>query len=83
MNSSINQLVNTYHNPTYHQLSFTNTQNSQHISNISCISFNTHIKSYSINSVTQFHTFQRQFSSISVKPEKNFEGHYKLLLISN
>ena len=70
MNSSINQLVNTYHNPTYHQLSFTNTQNIQHISNISCISFNTHIKSYSINSVTQFHTFQRQFSSISVKPEK-------------
>ena len=36
----------------------------------SCISFNTHIKSYSINSVTQFHTFQRQFSSISIKPEK-------------
>ena len=68
MTVSTFQFISTY--------SISKTQNISSIHNYhnfhhqSCISFNTHIKSYSIDSVTQFHTFQRQFSSISIKPEK-------------
>ena len=66
MNSSINQLVNTCHNPTYHQLSLQILK----IFNIYQIYHGFLSIHISKNSVTQFHTFQRQFSSISIKPEE-------------